>query len=161
MQTSIKTNTKFYVDLDRGKHGEADVFRILKRYRNVTDIIDVSNDVEYQNIEVDAIVCYSNRPSVKIEIKTDFFDWTGNIVFEVFSSYERGTAGGFVKTQSDFILYYFPNTGVLYSIKTIPFKLFVLSNKNKLKYVKMGDSAMGFKIPIKALENEEWFKRVC
>lgn len=160
MQSAISSRQKFLTDLERGKHGEQDVFDILRQGHNVTDVVDVSNFKKYQDIEIDALVHYTNRPPVSVEIKTDFYDRTGNVVFEVYSSFKHQTAGGFVKTQSDFILYYFPNSGALYAIKTIPFKLYVLANKNNLRYVKMGDDAMGFTIPIKKLENFEWFKRI-
>lgn len=156
-----KCDSKFFTDLDRGKQGESEVLEILKNQKSISQVIDVSDIRKYQAVEIDAIVKLCNQKTVAIEIKTDFFEKTGNIVFEVFSSYEHRTAGGFVKTQSDFILYYFPNIKTLYSINTASFKQFILNNKNHLRFGKMGDDAMGFIIPIKKLMNHTWFRRVC
>ena len=51
----------------------------------------------------------------KIEIKTDFFEHTGNIAIEFYS---RGKDSGINVTESDYFFYYFANIDELWMIKT-------------------------------------------
>lgn len=153
-------HSKFLTDINRGKRGEIDVMHKLSEYRNVTSVLDVSDNDYYREREIDAIIYLNNRPPLSIEIKTDYYEKTGNIVFEVLSSKKKQSAGGFTKTQSDFIIYYFPNINTMYAINTKAFQDYIRSNRNTLRYCPMGDDAEGFLIPIRTLIGRPWFIQI-
>ena len=97
MTVSAHRNSDFIYDKYRfGKFGEK-IF--LEDYKNL-DIIDVSEDSTYQNVDVDFIVPYKDR-HIKVDVKVDTMAHkTGNLVFEVIS---HSHAGWGVITEADYI----------------------------------------------------------
>lgn len=84
-------------------------------------MIDVSNNAMYQDVDIDFIVKMKSGGEIKVEVKTDTYK-SGNMYYETVSAEETGSVGGFEKTECDFMLYYFVNLGILYTLEMNPFR---------------------------------------
>lgn len=86
---------------------------------------NVERDPYYQQMDVDIIWRIKIDPltiqNIRIEVKADRLDSTGNFFFETWSNRERGTPGCFLYTQADYLYYYFVEPRKLYvlPIKTV------------------------------------------
>lgn len=141
-----------------GHQGEQFVKQwILELHPNVSSITDVSDDKFYQKQDVDFVVNFTNGKQALIEIKTDTYK-TGNMFFETISNEEYQTKGCLMKTNSDFLFYYFPNyqNGVLYIFKMKAFRKFVLDNLPHFRERRVTNTthtSIGYIVPLLYIEN--------
>ena len=113
----------FTKQLELGKKGENIVIDYLNE--KFEEVVDVSDDKKYQDMDVD-FLCYRHNDKgeykeFKVELKTDYrMDKTGNLFFELSHERKTGTYKGFFyKSQADFLLNLNANTNKLY---VVPFR---------------------------------------
>lgn len=141
-----------------GHQGEQFVKQwILELHPNVAFITDVSDDKFYQKQDVDFVVNFTNGKQALIEIKTDTYK-TGNMFFETISNEEYQTKGCLMKTNADFLFYYFSNyqNGVLYIFKMKAFRKFVLDNLSHFRQRRVTNTthtSIGYIVPLSYIEN--------
>lgn len=146
-------DSKFSNDLNTGKIGEKKVYKYLSHNKKIKHIEDVTENKEYQNMDVDFICYNEDDKKCFIEVKTDTIAHkSGNIAYEIISNKHYGTIGCFEKTKAHIIFYYLLKTDELYIIKTKKLREYVNRKyKNRGKEIYMGDYALGYLIPIKDL----------
>ena len=103
------------------------------------------------------MVNFTNGRQSLVEIKTDTYK-TGNMFFETISNEEYQTKGCLMKTNADFLFYYFPNyqNGVLYIFKMNPFRKFVLDNLSAFRQRRVTNTthtSIGYIVPLSYIEN--------
>ena len=141
-----------------GHQGEQFVKQwILELHPNVSSITDVSEDKFYQKQDVDFVVNFTNGRQSLVEIKTDTYK-TGNMFFETISNEEYQTKGCLMKTNADFLFYYFSNyqNGVLYIFKMKAFRKFVLDNLSYFRQRRVTNTthtSIGYIVPLSYIEN--------
>ncbi len=141
-----------------GHQGEQFVKQwILELHPNVSSITDVSDDKFYQKQDVDFVVNFANGRQALVEIKTDTYK-TGNMFFETISNEEYQTKGCLMKTNADFLFYYFPNyqNGVLYIFQMKDFRKFVLDNLSHFRERRVTNTthtSIGYIVPLIYIEN--------
>ena len=141
-----------------GHQGEQFVKQwILELHPNVSSIIDVSDDKLYQKQNIDFVVDFINGKQTTVEIKTDTYK-TGNMFFETISNEEYRTKGCLMKTNADFLFYYFSNyqNGVLYIFKMKAFREFVLNNLSHFRERRVTNTthtSIGYIVPLSYIEN--------
>lgn len=141
-----------------GHQGEQFVKQwILELHPNVSSITDVSDDKFYQKQDVDFVVNFTNGKQSLVEIKTDTYK-TGNMFFETISNEEYQTKGCLMKTNADFLFYYFPNyqNGVLYIFQMKAFREFVLNNLLQFRQRRVTNTthtSIGYIVPLSYIEN--------
>ena len=141
-----------------GHQGEQFVKQwILELHPNVASITDVSDDKFYQRQDIDFVVDFTNGKQATVEIKTDTYK-TGNMFFETISNEEYQTKGCLMKTNADFLFYYFPNyqNGVLYIFQMKAFRKFVLDNLSHFRMRRVTNTthtSIGYIIPLLYIEN--------
>ena len=142
----------FRKDIRRGKRGEEIVCDFLLQCENILDVIDVSKEKEYQDIDVDFIVLDVEGEETLVEVKTDSYK-TENMVYEFYSSRKRKTVGCFEKTKADYIFYYYINKKQLYIFDTMKLREFVheKAEAGEFKLINMGDAASGYKIALNTI----------
>ena len=153
----MKKEFDFIECLSNGKAGENDVIKYLyDKYHNDWKFKYVGDDKEYQKKDIDLLMINDDK-EISIEIKTDFTNYD-NVFAEYFSSYELKTLGCFVKTEADYIIYYFINKGKMYIIPTLQMKELMYEkdwrigkalDKVKTKNGYVTKTSMGLLIPIK------------
>lgn len=141
-----------------GHQGEQFVKQwILDLHPNVASITDVSEDKFYQRQDIDFVVDFINGKQATVEIKTDTYK-TGNMFFETISNEEYQTKGCLMKTNADFLFYYFSNyqNGVLYIFKMKAFRKFVLDNLPHFRQRRVTNTthtSIGYIVPLSYIEN--------
>lgn len=141
-----------------GHQGEQFVKQwILELHPNVNSITDVSEDKFYQKQDIDFVVNFTSGKQATVEIKTDTYK-TGNMFFETISNEEYQTKGCLMKTNADFLFYYFSNyqNGVLYIFKMKAFRKFVLDNLSHFRERKVTNTtytSIGYIVPLSYIEN--------
>lgn len=141
-----------------GHQGEQFVKQwILELHPNVTSITDVSDDKFYQKQDIDFLVDFTSGKQATVEIKTDTYK-TGNMFFETISNEEYQTKGCLMKTNADFLFYYFSNyqNGVLYIFKMKAFRKFVLDNLPHFRERRVTNTthtSIGYIVPLSYIEN--------
>ena len=99
--------------------------RHLKSRPETVLVKNVEKDPFYQEIDVDLVWRIRIDPvtvqNIRIEVKADRLDTTGNFFFETWSNRERGSPGCFLYTQAEQLYYYFVETRKLYilPLKTV------------------------------------------
>ena len=98
------------------------ITRYLRAHPATVLVRNVERDPFYQRIDVDLVWRVRVGPgrvrNLRIEIKADRCDATGNFFFETWSNREHGTPGCFLYTQADYLYYFFIETGMLYVLPT-------------------------------------------
>lgn len=141
-----------------GHQGEQFVKQwILELHPNVNSITDVSEDKFYQKQDIDFVVDFTSGKQATVEIKTDTYK-TGNMFFETISNEEYQTKGCLMKTNADFLFYYFSNyqNGVLYIFKMNAFRKFVLDNLSHFRERRVTNTthtSIGYIVPLSYIEN--------
>ena len=141
-----------------GHQGEQFVKQwILELHPNVASITDVSDDKFYQKQDIDFLVDFTSGKQATVEIKTDTYK-TGNMFFETISNEEYQTKGCLMKTNADFLFYYFSNyqNGVLYIFKMKAFRKFVLDNLphfRERRVTTTTHTSIGYIVPLSYIEN--------
>ncbi len=119
---------------DQKELGERGVFHILEwlyTLSNTVGVWDVQDDKEYQEKDIDLL--WTVEPGDKeytIEVKTDTYK-SGNFFFETVSNVSKNTLGCFLKTEADFIFYYFIEMGQLFVLNTGAIQKWFLENKSR------------------------------
>lgn len=94
------------------------ITRHLRQHPETVLVKNVERDPFYQRIDVDLVWRIRISPlsvrNIRIEIKADRLDTTGNFFFETWSNREHGTPGCFLYTEAEYLYYYFVETGKLY-----------------------------------------------
>lgn len=85
----------------------------LKKFNNVTDVINVEDSKKYQERDID-LIFKTNKRKYEVEIKGDTHGDTGNFFFETVSNTSKDSPGCFMYTEADLMFYYFLPTKVLY-----------------------------------------------
>ena len=151
----------FNDDLKFGKKSEKYIYNFLKNNKNVLCMIDVSDDLFFQNLDIDLILQDINNNVYKIEIKTDKIAYySRNIVYESVSNKKYNTKGCFKKTKADIIIYYIPQAKCFYLINVYKLKKYVNKHKDKLTIKYMGDNAIGYIIPIRLINKYNIGKKI-
>lgn len=139
-----------------GKQGELIVKSWLLQQGNISSLLDVSSNKKYQKDDIDIIVNTEDDDIITYEVKTDSF-LTGNLFFEIVSNTERNTPGCMLYTKADYILYFFIRNNNLYKLPTIPFREWVISNRDKFKEKSVNNKyyhSKGLLIPLSMIENK-------
>lgn len=114
-----------------GKAGEEEVLDFLSNSGVLTGLKKIKNvtqDKEYQQKDIDAILYFENGKEFTAEIKTDSYSDSNNIVYEVWSSKEDQIPGCMYVCQADYLYYYFPGNGELYQLKMDKYREWVEKN---------------------------------
>lgn len=103
------------------------------------------------------MIDFINGKQATVEIKTDTYK-TGNMFFETISNEEYQTKGCLMKTNADFLFYYFSNyqNGVLYIFKMKAFREFVLNNLSHFRMRRVTNTthtSIGYIVPLSYIEN--------
>lgn len=95
------------------KAGSAFIEKYLRSKPNVVDVVNVEENPAYQKKDIDLVVHVRHGENVElytVEIKVDqYFDKTRNYFFETISNDVYNTLGCFLKSEADFLFYYFPS----------------------------------------------------
>lgn len=140
----------FKKDLETGEIGEDVAFRILSNSLQTKSILDVRKDHYFQNLDIDFLVEKYSGIIIKYEVKTDRqAHKTGNIVFEKTTS---GNVGCLEKSHADYILYYLPETQIMYGFWLSDIRKYIKATKPRV--IEMGDAATGYLLNISELEQK-------
>ena len=143
----------FITNNNVGRKGESIIYDYLINHPSTFNVINVSDDVWFQQFDIDFLQVTTDYDVNKIEVKTDrMADRTGNMVYEIFSDKRTYTKGCFEKTEADYIFYYLINTNILYIFNTYELRQWVEEHKDKLRLANMGDYALGYIIPLNELK---------
>ena len=141
-----------------GERGVLHIIEWLYTLPKTTGVWDVQDDKAYQTKDIDLL--WSIQPDDKeltVEVKTDTYS-SGNFFFETISNVSKNTLGCFLKTEADFIFYYFINMGQLYVLDTGLIQKWFLDNKTRYNEKKIGTDNLyqskGYAIPIKDVPKE-------
>ncbi|HAU86332.1 MAG TPA: hypothetical protein DCW90_12800 [Lachnospiraceae bacterium] len=107
-------------------------------------------------MDIDLIVNKTNGTSYTVEIKTDTYV-TGNLFFEVISNEQRQTERCLMKSDAQFLFYYFLKTKTLYILNMKKFRQFVLDRTDTLKEKRVKNklfTSRGFLVPLSLIEAE-------
>lgn len=154
-----KKEFEFLECLKNGKEGEIQVIKYLYNNYGYNWYFNyVGDSIEYQKKDIDLLMINKNTNDIiSIEIKTDFTPYD-NIFAEFLSSEEFKTPGCFIKTDADYILYYFVKKGKIYILPVLQIKeLMNISNwkigkafdKVNTKKGLVRKTSLGYLIPIK------------
>jgi hypothetical protein len=143
----------FSKDNEVGKIGE----QIFKEYLDNKGITyrDVSDDAEYQKIDVDFVV-NGHSGDVLVEVKNDTkIAYTGNIFYESISNVDYNTIGCFENTKADWIVICSEPNNTFYIVNAKFLKEYVGKNKNGLRYIArvFGSNSAGYLIPTSKIRN--------
>lgn len=135
----------FITDKMVGKTGEAIIIKLIEDIYEL-DVEDVSEDSEWQKVDVDLLV---KDGEYQVEVKTDT-STTPNIFFETVSNRKRKTPGCMLITTADILYYVHKGHGLIFSIPVDEYRDWVMSNEFREVSVRTSN-AVGLLIPIKAL----------
>ena len=123
----------FNESINIGDYGEQIIKSYFETNPNVVDVIDVSQNKDYQNKDIDFLVKLKNGEYISVELKTDTYD-TGNIFYEAISNKEHNVLGCMIKSKAKCLFYYFIKTKELYIIDFKAYKKWV--NENNQRFTK-------------------------
>ncbi len=111
------------------------ITRHLRAHPDTILVKNVERDPFYQRIDVDLVWRIRVPPigirNIRIEIKADRLDTTGNFFFETWSNREQGTPGCFLYTEAEYLYYYFMETGKLYVLPTATVRPWFVQHLNE------------------------------
>jgi len=119
-----------------GKKGENIVYDWLMSRESVKNVIDVSDDRDYQKKDIDYIVQFHKGKNVSIEIKCDTYYHTGNFFLELISNDNKGTEGCLIYTEADYLFYFFDKVNILYIIPVKELQQWISENKDSGRFRK-------------------------
>lgn len=122
----------FYDDNDFTQKGTNE---ILEYFSDRFDFVDLQYEKEWQEKDVD--FQFDSKKDIwdsrLVEIKCDSYV-SGNIFIETVSNNNKGTLGCILKTESDYLFYYFTQWKRLYIFKTKALQKWTLENKDKNRF---------------------------
>lgn len=131
----------FRTDLKRGHEGEDYFLNVFNQFNNV-EIIDVSDNPEYQECDIDFLLIKNGKKHC-VEIKTDSYT-SGNMFYEEMSCKETHSLGCFRKTCANILLYYFPKMGIVYAFYNMnKFKEWYENTKDKYRHCNIANKRNG------------------
>ena len=137
----------FSEDLAFGKAGERAAWLALLESPKTRQVLDVRDDLYFQERDIDFLQLDIKNKVNKIEVKTDRkAHETGNIAFETMSNSNDGCLA---RSEADYIYYYLDATGEVIIIN-LPILKGCLGNL-KPEEIRMGDNARGYLIKIQDL----------
>lgn len=146
----------FKEDLTEGEKGEELVYKLLCQSSQNKTVMDVRNDIYFQDLDIDFLAEKHSGIVIKYEVKTDrLAHKTGNLVYEETTS---GNIGCLAKSHADYILYYLSQSNELYGFWLIDMRNYIEETKPQL--VDMGDNAEGYLLKISDLISKKIIKKV-
>ena len=131
-----------------GKIGEGVVKELIEDVYG-HKVVDVSEDAEWQKVDVDFLV-----DGFQVEVKTDTSK-TPNIFFETVSNKEKNTPGCMLVTTADFLYYVHLGHNYILTIPLENYRIWVLDIQDELREVNVRTSkAVGLLVPLKRLFDE-------
>jgi hypothetical protein len=101
-----------------GKEAAVAIARWLRSLPETVAVADVEDQPSWQEVDVDLLWIYQDANldlcTVRIEVKADRWDTSGNFFFETVSNQGRGSEGCFLYTEADYVYYYFINSQRLF-----------------------------------------------
>lgn len=155
-----KGGRNFRKDLTTGKAGEEILRARILGFKNIVSVDDISNSKRGIDDDIDFEILYADGHTRTVEIKTDLMAHrTGNIAYE---EYSHRNPGCFARTKADYIMYFIYETGEVYVLNPVNFRMFIAEMKSnpekaemlRVKAKGMGEGAYGYLVPIKVLEKE-------
>lgn len=128
-----------------GKKGFEEVCEIMKSTNKIQTIIDLQDDLEFQEKDIDFKIIDSNEKEYLCELKTDRWGHnTGNLFIETTSNTNIQSDGNFIYTECDLFFYYLIKSRELYIFNQKEFKKWFEEKKEFLRKVTTAtDSPMG------------------
>ena len=96
----------FKTSNELGKIGEAIAEKYFNQSNKIKSYLDVTKDDIYREKDIDFITYMKNGDVITVEAKADKVI-SSNIFFETISNKEKNTLGCMLKTEADYIFYYF------------------------------------------------------
>ena len=106
----------FKTSNELGKIGEAIAKKYFDQSNKISSYLDVTEDDIYQEKDIDFILNMKNGKVITVEAKADKVP-SSNIFFETISNKEKNTLGCMLKTEADYVFYYFLAYKELYILK--------------------------------------------
>lgn len=106
----------FKTSNELGKIGEAIAEKYFNQSNKIKSYLDVTKDDIYREKDIDFITYMKNGDVITVEAKADKVI-SSNIFFETISNKEKNTLGCMLKTEADYIFYYFIAFKELYILK--------------------------------------------
>ena len=106
----------FKTSNELGKIGEAIAKKYFDQSNKISSYLDVTEDDIYQEKDIDFILNMKNGNVITVEVKADKVP-SSNIFFETISNKEKNTLGCMLKTEADYVFYYFLAYKELYILK--------------------------------------------
>ena len=108
----------------------------LKSLPSTVSVTNVEQDPVYQDLDIDLLAVVKEgdaQKTISIEIKVDrYFSKSKNYFFENISNDNTGSPGCLLKSQADFIFYYFLNQEV-HIFRTTDVQRWMALNQTKFK----------------------------
>ena len=106
----------FKISNELGKIGEAIAKKYFDQSNKISSYLDVTEDDIYREKDIDFILNMKNGNVITVEAKADKVP-SSNIFFETISNKEKNTLGCMLKTEADYVFYYFLAYKELYILK--------------------------------------------
>ena len=106
----------FKTSNELGKIGEAIAKKYFDQSNKISSYLDVTEDDIYREKDIDFILNMKNGNVITVEAKADKVP-SSNIFFETISNKEKNTLGCMLKTEADYVFYYFLAYKELYILK--------------------------------------------
>lgn len=106
---------KFNNSLEKSKRGTQIILEYLQKRPHIKEVVDVQDDVLYQEDDIDLLALLNDGSKKTIEIKVDSYYYKSkNIFWEEKSCVETNASGCFMYSKADLFFYYFYPGDVLY-----------------------------------------------
>jgi hypothetical protein len=118
------------------KKGTSHIIKYLESQKEVKRVIDVSEDIEYQQQDIDLLVELEGSSNTSIEVKVDGqINRTGNFFLETISNDRKNTLGCFMYSRADEFYYYDIKGDILYIFGLEEARGWLISNMNNFREV--------------------------
>lgn len=146
---------RFMVSIKRGQTGEEIVETLLRSMDSVSEVINVSEDKDWQKVDVDFLAKLKNGKTMKVEVKTDYLAYkTGNITWETSTS---GNVGCCEKSPCDRFFWCITNENGkitrVFSIDAKAMKKKIEQYRRYFNEIRMGDNARGYLLKLEMVRN--------
>lgn len=150
----------FQHQLEIGKKGEARLDSIWRGFQ----IIDVSDDPEWQRRGVDRLLVLPDGRYVSVEYKLDnIAHRTGNLVFEILSNDITDTPGWGLSSKAEYLVYLVEQTNTVYLIRLPELRKWVIARMAEFRRVRADNGIYcthSLLIPLRRLESLPFVKKL-
>lgn len=116
-----------------GSEGEKIIELFINTLKSVSNVENVTEDVDYRAIDVDFVVTTLSGDKIYYELKTEpTAHRTGNFFYEYICNVKRDTEGCFIFSQADFWMSFIPQSGLLYIFPLEKYREYVLEKAKNL-----------------------------